>query len=236
LTNPKKELREYLGKLINHFIFIKHIDDDLKLMLTWEKRPFGINVLVEGASFFNLVQRTFNQTFLIELCKFIDEDEQKSLRDFLNKSRENEKPLQATSIKIIADAFNHKVIPPDEYVSIVNNQIVKLESHKAVIDNLKARRNKVLAHTDAAFFNNPDKHYEKYPLMTEDIDKLLKTTEEILFEQGLYLLGSDSDFALYTTSGVDRVLEFMRAYYIIIQENSDNIKYRFDEYYQKKKQ
>ncbi len=230
MTDPKTELREYLKKLIGRFVFITQMDDDLKTMQAWETRPAGINALVEGASFFNLVQKTFNQTLLIELCKFIDEDEEKSLRDLFIKCKICAKPLEPTSFKVIKGKIR-EVIPPDNYRVIVNNLIAKLDAHNEIIENLKTRRDKALAHTDASFFNNPDKHYETYPLMAADITQLLKTVDKILKEQALYLLEADYDFKLYTNSGVDRVLEFMRAYFTMIQENSELIKYRFDKYY-----
>lgn len=232
MTNPKTELRDYLGKLIERFIFIKHIWDDLKAFESWLQRPYGIDALEEGASFFNLVQRTCNQTLLIEICKFIDEDEEKSMIDFLNKCKENAKQLEPTSL--ITEGFPRKIISSEKFGTILDGMIAKLDAHEKVIQNLKARRDKALAHTDASFFNNPDQHFETYPLMVEDISKLLKTIEEILKRQALHLLQADYDFTLHTVRGVDRVLEFMRAYNKIVKEDPDKTRYRFDEYYTNK--
>ena len=60
MTNPKVELRGYLRKLMHRFRFITQMDDELSIILTWLGRPDGINAIEEGASFFNLVQRSFN--------------------------------------------------------------------------------------------------------------------------------------------------------------------------------
>jgi hypothetical protein len=56
--------------------------------------------------------------------------------------------------------------------------------------------------------------------------KLLK----ILKEHWGYLFESDLDMQLYTTMGVDRVLEFIRAYCRILEEDSEALKYRWDDF------
>ena len=228
MTNPKVELREYLNKLIKRFLFISEMKEESENMTAWMTRPDGINALQEGASFFNLVQRSFDQTLLIELCKFIDEDEDKSLLDFLNKAKECAKPLEPTRYNL--EEMKHEIISERSFCDIIDKQLEKVETHSKIIKNLKARRHKVLAHSDASFFNNPNNHYEKYPLLVDDINQLIETLETILNEQGVYLLKSDIDMKIKTTMGIDRVLEFMRAYYRIIQEDNESIKYRWDNY------
>ena len=173
MTNPKVELRGYLRKLMHRFRFITQMDDELSIILTWLGRPDGINAIEEGASFFNLVQRSFNQNLLIELCKFIDDDEEKSLRDYLSKTKECAEPLELVGFNI--DEMRREVVSRNEFENIINEHIRDLENHNRVISNLKARRDKALAHTDTSFFNNPKRHYETYPLMVEDISHLLET-------------------------------------------------------------
>ena len=228
MTNPKIELREYIRKLIDRFVFILDMDDELKNMQTWENRPDGHNALDEGFSFFNIVQRSFNQTLLIELCKFISDDEEKCLLDFLEKAKIHCKAVQPT--KLETERMKREIITPMEYYKIIEKNITVLDSYSSVRNNLKARRDKALAHTDAAIFNNPEKHYEAYPLMAKEIDRLLKTIEEILKEHALYLLNAAYDLKLHTEFGVNRVLEFMRGYYRIVHEDSDALKYRWDDY------
>jgi hypothetical protein len=155
MTNPKVELQEYLNKLIHRFLFITQMNDELESMQTWLLRPDGINALEEGASFFNLVQRGFNQTILIELCKFIDDDEEKSLRDFLDKAKECAKPLEPTRLNF--DEMKREIITPSDYCNIIDKHVNELEEHSIVIANLKARHDKALVHTDA-FPQNIMKH------------------------------------------------------------------------------
>ena len=54
-------------------------------------------------------------------------------------------------------------------------------------------------------------------------------------KQTLYLLQSDYDFTLHTVRGINRVLEFMRAYNTIMKDEPEKTRYRFDKYYEKKK-
>ena len=148
MTNPKTELESYLHKLIERFVFIKRMNDELETITTWIVKPGGIDALEEGASFFSLFQRVSNQTLLIEICKFIDEDEEKSLIDYLEKGKENAKPLEPTSL--ITDGFPRRILTPEEFGKIIDEMIANLESHVKVIQNLKARRDKALAHTDSS--------------------------------------------------------------------------------------
>lgn len=232
MTDPKKELPIYLGKLIGWFVFIKYIFDERERFNLWMQKPEGVNAIDEGRSFFNLFQRISSHALLIELCKFIDEDEEKSLMDFLNKCKENATPLEPMSL--LTDGLPKKIIPAEKFGVIIDEMIAKLNECDNVIQNLKTHRDKALAHTDASFFNDPDKHYETYPLPVKDVGELLNTANTILRKMALYLSQGDIDFTLHTVRGVDRVLEFMRAYNKLVGENGNNNKYRFDNYYKKK--
>ena len=233
MTEPKKELPIYLEKLIGRFIFIKYIYDERENINRWLQRPEGSNAIEEGRSFFNLFQRISSQTLIIELCKFIDDDEKKSLVDFLNKCRKDAKQLESTLSKA-QEGFPKKVILPDLYAGSIDKIFEKLNAHKKTIHSLKFQRDKALMHTDASFCNNPDRHFENYPLSSEDLSSLLSTIEKILEDQAIYFLQSVFDFTLDTGRGVDRVLEMMRACNKLESENGLNIMYRFDNYYEKK--
>lgn len=232
MTDPKKELQVYLRKLIDWFVFIKYIFDEREKLDLWIQKPEGIIALDEGRSIFNLFQRISNQTLLIEICKFIDDDEEKSLIDFVIKCKEHAKPLEP--MLLLTEGFPKKILSPEEFEIVIDEMLAKLDQHKEVIQKLKIRRNKALAHTDASFFNDPDKHYETYPLPVEEVGKLLMTIDEILKKLSLYIFQADYDFTLHTVRGVDRVIEFMRAYSTIIKEDSEKIRYRFDDYYTNK--
>jgi AbiU2 len=149
--------------------------------------------------------------FLIELCKFIDEDEEKSLHDWLSKALENSKSIKAT--KYDNDLGKHLIISPGTYRVILNREIEKLQSHSKTIKNLNARRDKVLAHTDASFFNNPKELYQKYPLMTNDITELMDSISKILSNQGVYMgKGFMDTTTVHTTHNLNRIMQFVRVF------------------------
>lgn len=232
MTNPKQELRVYLHKLINHFVFIKRIVDDLETITIWTGKPGGIDGLEEGASFFNFFQRLSNQTLLIELFKFISEDEKKSLWDFLNMCKNYSHSLEPRAL--FTANPSKKNLTPEEFNEIIEEMFEKLNDHQEVIKKLKARRDKSLAHTDPSFFNNPKEHFEKYPIVFDELNKLLLTVENILEKLALHILEIHYDFKVNTITGLDRVIEFMRAYHKIMRDEPEKTKYRFDDEYRKK--
>lgn len=208
----KEELKEYLGKLINRFLFIRMLDDELKMMQKWlALRPEGDITLNIGASFFNLVRKSFDLTLLLELCKFIDDDEDKSLRDWLTQAKMHTKALGLTRYNV--DTGKREQIKVSEYQKSVDEQLSKLNPDRDIIKNLKARRDKAIAHTDASFFNNPKDHFEKYPLMIGDIDEILETASTILREQHSFVFESDADLStVYTVNNLNCILEFVRGF------------------------
>jgi len=84
MTDPKKEIREYLSKLIDQLLYIDGLDEQLKIIKDWESID-KYEALNHGGYFFRLVTYSFNRTILIELCKLFSDKEQKSIIDFLKK-------------------------------------------------------------------------------------------------------------------------------------------------------
>lgn len=208
----KEELKKYLGKLIEWFLFIRMLDDELKMMQEWlTRRPQGDITLNIGASFFNLVQKSFDLTLLLELCKIIDDDEDKSLRDWLTQAKIHTKALSLTRYNV--NTGKREPVKISEYQKIVGKQLLKLDPNRDIIKNLKARRDKAIAHTDASFFNSPKDHFEKYPLKVGDVDEILETVSNILREQHLFVFESDADLTtVHTVHNLNRVLEFVRGF------------------------
>lgn len=210
MNDPKTELRDYLDKLIHRFLFITRMDDELRVLQDWITKPDGYTTLEIGASFFNLVQRTFDQTLLVEICKFIDSREEISLYDWLKRTKEYVDQLEPTLYN--GDKRIREIIPSEEYCKIIDAHLELLNSQNLVITNLKARRDKALAHTDEDFFNNPEDHFEKYPIISEDISGLINTINEILKNQGVYLFEADIDMRVHTVNNLERVLQFTRGF------------------------
>jgi len=78
---------------------------------------------------------------------------------------------------------------------------------------LKTRRDKAIAHTDSSFFNNPDDHFEKYPLPKEDIKTLIELISSILRLQAVFIFESDYDLStVHTVNNLNRVLQFVQGF------------------------
>ena len=174
-------------------------------------KPEGDLALNIGASFFNLVQKSFTLTLLLEICKFIDDEEEKSLRDWLFQAYENAKALAPSRFN--KQTWERKLVNIKEYQKFVVEHLGQLNSHIHIIKNLKARRDKAIAHTDASFFNSPDDHFEKNPLPKEDIQTLLNLISNILRVQAVFIFESDYDLStVHTNNNLNRVLQFVRGF------------------------
>lgn len=212
MEDPSKQLREYLEKLIFRFLYVKSLDRQLKIIKEWET-PNRAEALNIGAYFFKLVIYSFARTILIELCKLVSEKEDKSLVDWLKKAKEHAASIDSTRHNPNYSETEREPIKPEEYVTIIEGQESQLAGQREVIDRIKTQRDKILAHSDAKYFNNPQEFYEQYPLSTEDIDGLMETVSDILSEQHLYLFQSDLlDMDISSASKVDVVLRFARAF------------------------
>lgn len=209
MRNPKNELRDYLKKLIVKLLYVKGLNKQLKLLKEWET-PKRIIALEIGAYFFKLVGFSFNRTLLIELCLLLDAREEKCIVDWLAKAKEHSKPLGSS----IYNPKNGKreILNTDAYRKIISEQQQSLASKKEIIDRVKGRRDRVLTHSDARYFNEPDDLYVKFPLSTEEIDDLINTITEILRMQHVYLFESDLDIQVHATSNIDTILSHTRGF------------------------
>ena len=209
MQNPKSELRKYLDRLIHRLLYIKGLNYQLKLLREWET-PKRMVAIETGAYFFKLVSFSFNRTILIELCMLLDDREKKGIFDWLSKAKQFAKALEPT--KYNSDTDKREIMKTEFYRNIVTNQQKLISSKKNIIDRVKTRRDKVLTHSDAKYFNKPDDLYEKFPLSSVEIDDLIDTMTEILRKQYVYLFESDLDIKVYATSNVDTILLHIRAF------------------------
>lgn len=212
MTNPRNQLRDYLSRLINRYLYIKSIDRQLKLIAKW-KTPSRVEALNIGAYFFKLVTYSFSRTILIELCKLVSDKEEKSLVDWLEKAAEHAASIEPTRYNPSYSEGEREPIEPKEYRAIIDSQKAQLDGQKEIIDRIKNHRDKALAHSDTAYFNNPNALYEHYPLSTNDIDSLMDTVSEILREHHSCLFEADVHLEVVSGHNVDTVLRYTRAWH-----------------------
>jgi hypothetical protein len=216
MTKPKKEIRVYLRKLVDHFFYINNLNDQLRILKSWES-PKRVAAIEVGTHFFGLVSYSFQRAILIELCKLLSEDEDKSLVDFLRKAKEHANSIDPQIYDIASE--RHRTVATSQYRSVIQQHKKMLDDKKGLIKRIRGRRNKMLAHSDATYFNNPEKIYSKYPINIIEIDELLETVSTILKSHYNYLFNTDLGMTFHTSTGLEAVLIYVRAYKRFWEDN-----------------
>ena len=212
MQNPQKQIKDYLDKLIFRFLHIHSLHRQISQISEW-LIPGRIQTVNIGAHFFNLTLYSFGRTVLLELCKLVSEKEDKSLIDLLVKAKENAKALQPSDGQKCKDADGTKLsLEPDHYISIIDSHLAQIQKHSDIIQRLKGRRDKDIAHTDRTYFNDPQKLLEHFPLHDIDITSLMDTISEILKEHYSLLLHIDISMEISSLSDVEDVLKYIRAF------------------------
>lgn len=209
MSSAKEDIRNYLKKLIRQLLFIKSLDKQLKLISEWEspKRIIALNI---GSHFFRLVTYSFNRTIMIELCKLFSDKEQKSILDFINVAQKHSGVIEPS--KFNAESQTREKTGQEEYLKVIDEHKNLIESKQKIITSLKGRRDKLLVHSDAEYFDDVKKLYEKYPLETAEVDDLISTAKNILECHHVYLLDSDLEIEVHSSTDVDTILWHTRAF------------------------
>lgn len=210
MNNPKEELRNYLDQIVHRFLNTKSIFQELKKINSWSS-PERIETLNHGFHFFQLATYSMTRIYLVELAAILSEKEERSLIDWLKKAREHAKAISPTR-------YNHNCkderepIKTAEYQSIIDKNQRELDTHKILIKRIKAWRDKLIAHIDKKYFNEPLAIYQDYQICNTEIDQLIEAVSKILHEHYLYLFKADSRMEILSEMDVDSVLNYVRAF------------------------
>jgi hypothetical protein len=212
MKNPKKDLSDYLEKLIFRCLHIDSLNRQIKQILQWET-PERIETLNMFSHFFGLSLYTFSRTVLMDLYKLVSDNEEKSIIDWLKKAKEHCSKLDVSRYDPNSSSrSNRKPLTNEEYIKIIDNHLAMINKHSTIIQNIKGRRDTVIAHTDRAFFNDPQKMLKRFPLSDIDIDTLLNSIKEILREHHVLLLHADLTMEVAALSDAESVLKNVRAF------------------------
>jgi len=212
MIDPQKELSSYLENLIFRCLHIDSLNRQVKQIYEWET-PERIEALDTGSHFFELSLYTFSRTILLDLYKLVSANEDKSLIDWLNKAKIHRSKLDLSVFD--PESTNNdrrRKLTDDEYIQIIDAQLKSINKHSTIIQNLKGRRDTVIAHTDRTFFNNPRKMLNKFPLSDIDIDSLLETIKKILHDQHSFLFHADMSMEVKALTDVESILRNVRAF------------------------
>ena len=212
MTDPQTELSTYLENLIFRCLHIDSLYRQVKQILEWET-PERVEALDIGSHFFELSLYTFSRTVLLDLYKLVSDDEDKSLIDWLNKAIEHCSSLDISRFDPEATSSNRRrKLSNDEYTQIIDSHFDLIKKHSTTIHNLKGRRDKVIAHSDRTFFNDPRKMLDRFPLTDIDIDSLLGSIKKILHDHYLLLFHADMSMEVSATTDVESILRNARAF------------------------
>lgn len=211
MNNPKVELRQYLDKLIHRYLNIKSMNQQLRSILEW-KTPTRIEALNLGSYFFQLVAYSLERTVLVELSMLLSQREERSLLDWLKKTREHTAAVKPTRYNPHYSGGDREPIKLREYRALIDDQIAQLDARKGTIERIKARRDKAIAHLGKAYFDDPKALYRDYPLSDNDIDDLMEVVSGILRKHHSCLFEADIRMEVSSVHTVDTVLQYTRAF------------------------
>lgn len=212
MNDPQKELAKYLEILIFRCLHIDSLNRQIKQILEWET-PERIETLKTGSHFFGLSLYTFSRTVLLDLYKLVSDGEDKSLIDWLNKAKEHCSSLDVSKFDLKSSSKNRRTeLSNEEYIQIIDGHLDLIQNHSKTIQNLKGRRDTVIAHTDRTFFNDPNKMLDRFPLTDIDIDSLLDSIKVILHDHHSLLHHADVSMEVKALTDVESILKNVRAF------------------------
>lgn len=233
--NPYDEICIYLNKIIYKFLFITGLRNQLKIFKEWES-PHKIDTLMEASYFLKLVKYSFMSQLLIELCKLLSSEEEKSLIKFLKFAKSQSNAIEP---KEFIKLENKRLqINSEEYDQLISLQLRDIKSHKTLIQNIIGRRNKILAHADKEYFYDDSRIENDFPIDMDGVDDLIKTIDNIIRAHHSCLFHSDVDLEVKSTGNLDRLLIYTRAFKRVWEDKkliNLGVKpyvYRLDEYSQ----
>lgn len=213
MTDPHKQLRQQLNHLIKTgYFYLRGLTDELERIKQWDT-PERRSALALSSFFFNHVIYTFSRTVLVEICKLLaTKGGERSLIAWLGHARTHAKALKPTRYVPEYPSGEHRPVSVEEYRAIIDEHVAEIEQRTAIIDNIKARRDKAIAHADPNYFAKPGKLHENFPLDGAEVDELIWLIGDILRQHHVLLLQSDLSMSVKSGSHVDNVLRFARAF------------------------
>ena len=205
MINPKEKLREYLNILIHRFLHSKSIYQELLHISAWRISKIGADTINLSGPFFQMVNYCMTRIYIVEFASLFSKKEDRSLFDWLDRAYEHAKALEP-SIYSPNDTSDRKTIKPREYQTIIRKHIAQLDSHSDEINRIKALRDKLIAHFDKSYFENPELAFENYPVTPSEIGELIGTTSRIMKKHYSYLFNADLRMELIVSGNVDNVL------------------------------
>lgn len=213
MQNPEKELKEYLGRLVQNFIYLKSLYKQISLYLDWRKSK-GLEGIEHSSHFFNLFFYSAKRTLCLDTYKLISTRESRGILDWLNKAEIHFNSLNPSIYVGWSEKrkSERRSLTKKEYQEIIHQQIDELNHHQEVIDNITAMRDKGFTHTEPKYFNNPDLLEHDYPINWELLENLFLTISQVLRKHYSLINNSDMSMELVTGSDIDTIINRSRGF------------------------
>lgn len=225
MINPKEKLREYLNFLIHRFLQSKSLYQEHAHISAWQISKIGRDTINLSGPFFQMVNYCMVRIYIVEFASVFSKKKEPSLFDWLRKAYEHAKVLEP-SIHSPSDINERKVIKPSEYQAIIQKHISQLEFHSDEINKIKSLRDKLTAHFDKSYFENPGLALKIYSVTPSEIGELIETTSKIMKKHYSYLFNADLRMEIIVSGNVDHVL-FSALAFQRIKQDQDLIKSGF---------
>jgi len=210
MKNPKKEIQEYLAKLERAFLYLSTYQTQLDQIFEWNRNNPGERYL--SGQFIEICVFNLQTMIMLETYKLSSEKEQVSVRELLKHCKANYSQLKP-SIYNPEGENERKVLTKEEYEGVIKRNIEALDSHNKTINNLKAIRDKSIAHADKKYFQDSDSLYADFPLKWKNVIALIECLKRILKEHIVLIKHVDSDLnRIYGTYDAKGVLTSLRGF------------------------
>lgn len=213
MINPHDELRSYFNKLIDRYLNINSLRQQPNSVSEWTtntKSPDNIEAFNLGHYFLQLANYSISRIVLVELSMFLSEKEDRSLLDWLCKTKEHAGSMKPT--RYDANLSRQEPIKPEKYRAVIDDHIAQLRTKKDVINRIKAHRDKMIVHMDRKCFDNTESIERDYPLTEPEIDDLMDRVSCILREHYSCILRADVSLEVRSIHNVGKLLEYARAW------------------------
>lgn len=181
----------------------------LRTLIDWVVEN-GHESISDNYNFFDLVYYNFRDTVILELYKLAHKREERSLVDFLEKSKNNIKVL-VKSFQVHNALGLNRIVDEGSYQKLIDHHLKQIEEKSDLINCLAAARDEYITHSDKKHFFNDLDEGRIYGPSIQDIEILIQLFDQIFHEHHLILFQEDLSLELITEDGVDSVLVSLRA-------------------------
>lgn len=127
--------------------------------------------------FFTMIYRSLAHTIMIDMCKLFEDDKQVlGIKKFYSICEQNQKVFSNTR----QDENGEGTEIPYSIANVLALAEKDFVRNSKAIENLKAQRDTIWAHSDKRFVLNPNKVENDFPVAWDEIEQLLKFASDFV--------------------------------------------------------